>query len=113
MSISATKLRSRIASAKVSKDDLAKAIQRDGLKGRKARAAIDHWLHGNEFRTCKGKDVENLARALNCEVNNLRQYVGEYRFARIAPRKAQLIVDMIRGKDYVEAWALLQTSKKR
>ena len=40
-------------------------------------------------------------------------YQSSYKFARIAPRKAQLVVDMIRGKDYVEAWAMLQTSKRR
>jgi large subunit ribosomal protein L22 len=113
MSISATKFKERLATAQVSKDDLAQAIQRDGLRGRKARAAVDHWLRGNGHRQCKGQDVESLAKALNCEANDLRHFVGEYRFARITPRKAQLVVDMIRGKDYIEAWALLQTSKKR
>ena len=113
MSISPTKFKDRLEATQVSKDDLARAVERDGLRGRKARAAIDHWLKGNAYRRCKGQDVESLARALGCEANDLRQFIGEHRFARISPRKAQLVVDMIRGKAYVEAWALLQTSKKR
>ncbi len=40
-------------------------------------------------------------------------YESTFRFARITPRKARLVVDMIRGKGYPEAWALLQVSKKR
>lgn len=40
-------------------------------------------------------------------------YSTTYKFARISARKARLVVDMIRGKGYAEAWALLSTNKKR
>ena len=36
-----------------------------------------------------------------------------HRYARIAPRKARLILDLIRGRDVDDALALLKFSKKR
>ena len=36
-----------------------------------------------------------------------------HKFARIAPRKARLILDLIRGRDVDDALALLKFSKKR
>jgi large subunit ribosomal protein L22 len=36
-----------------------------------------------------------------------------HRYARIAPRKARLILDLIRGRDVEDALALLKFSKKR
>jgi len=40
-------------------------------------------------------------------------YQSTYRFARCSPRKARLIVDLIRGRDYQQALTDLQFSKKR
>ncbi|HTV47602.1 MAG TPA: 50S ribosomal protein L22 [Phycisphaerae bacterium] len=40
-------------------------------------------------------------------------YVSTWRFARIAPRKARLVVDLIRGKPVGEALDLLKFSRKR
>jgi len=40
-------------------------------------------------------------------------YAAKHRFARIAPRKARLVMDLIRGRDVNEALALLRFSKKR
>ena len=40
-------------------------------------------------------------------------FVAKHRFARIAPRKARLILDLIRGRDVDDALALLKFSKKR
>ena len=36
-----------------------------------------------------------------------------HRYARISPRKARLILDLIRGRDVEDALALLKFSKKR
>ena len=40
-------------------------------------------------------------------------FTAKHRFARIAPRKARLVMDLIRGRDVDDALALLRFSKKR
>ena len=40
-------------------------------------------------------------------------FVATWRFARIAPHKARLVADLIRGKSVNEAFDLLKFSKKR
>ena len=40
-------------------------------------------------------------------------YKAMHRFCRIAPRKARLILDLIRGRDVEDALAVLKFSKKR
>lgn len=40
-------------------------------------------------------------------------FSAKHRYARIAPRKARLVMDLIRGRHVNDALALLQFSKKR
>src|SRR3954464_14575414 len=40
-------------------------------------------------------------------------FEAKHRFARIAPRKARLVMDLIRGRDVDDALAMLRFSKKR
>ena len=40
-------------------------------------------------------------------------YESKHRFARIAPRKARLIMDLIRGRDVDDALSILRFSKQR
>ena len=40
-------------------------------------------------------------------------YTAKHRFARIAPRKARLVMDLIRGRNVNDALAVLRFSKKR
>jgi large subunit ribosomal protein L22 len=40
-------------------------------------------------------------------------FQAKHRFARIAPRKARLLMDLIRGRDVDDAIAMLQFSKQR
>ena len=40
-------------------------------------------------------------------------FKASHKFARIAPRKARLVLDLIRGRDVDDALALLKFSKKR
>ena len=40
-------------------------------------------------------------------------YTAKHRYARIAPRKARLVMDLIRGRDVDDAIAMLRFSKKR
>ena len=40
-------------------------------------------------------------------------YVAKHRFARIAPRKARLLADMVRGRKVEDALVMLNFSKQR
>lgn len=40
-------------------------------------------------------------------------FTAQYRFARISPRKAMLVVDLVRGRSLNEAYTLLATTKRR
>ncbi len=40
-------------------------------------------------------------------------FTAKHRFARIAPRKARLVMDLIRGRDVDDALSMLKFSKKR
>jgi large subunit ribosomal protein L22 len=40
-------------------------------------------------------------------------YPAKHRFARIAPRKARLLMDLIRGRDVDDALSMLRFSKQR
>src|SRR4051812_5679272 len=40
-------------------------------------------------------------------------YQAKHRFARITPRKARLVLDLVRGRDVDDALTLLRFSKKR
>ena len=40
-------------------------------------------------------------------------YVAKHRFARIAPRKARLILDLVRGRDVDDAINMLKFTKQR
>src|SRR3954451_14925212 len=40
-------------------------------------------------------------------------FEAKHRFARIAPRKARLVLDLVRGRDVDDALAMLRFSKKR
>jgi len=40
-------------------------------------------------------------------------FEAKHRFARIAPRKARLIMDLVRGRDVDDALAILRFSKQR
>jgi large subunit ribosomal protein L22 len=40
-------------------------------------------------------------------------FVAKHRFARIAPRKARLILDLVRGRDVDDAISMLKFTKQR
>lgn len=40
-------------------------------------------------------------------------YTAKHKYARITPRKARLVMDLVRGRDVDEALSMLQFSKKR
>jgi large subunit ribosomal protein L22 len=49
-----------------------------------------------------------------CTPNEVRMpFEAKHRFARIAPRKARLVMDLIRGRNVDDALSMLRFSKKR
>ena len=42
-----------------------------------------------------------------------KDFISKHRYARIAPRKARLVMDMIRGRKVEDALALLSFNKRR
>jgi len=47
------------------------------------------------------------------ETTQAQAFTAKQRFARIAPRKARLVMDMIRGRGVEDALAVLRFSKRR
>ncbi|MEY4847849.1 MAG: ribosomal protein [Pseudomonadota bacterium] len=45
--------------------------------------------------------------------NQIKKFAASHKFARIAPRKARLVADMIRGKGIEDALATLEFSPRR
>src|SRR3954468_9609999 len=49
----------------------------------------------------------------NIRIEVTMPYEAKHRFARIAPRKARVIMDLIRGRDVDDALSILRFSKQR
>src|SRR5688500_342500 len=47
------------------------------------------------------------------EDRTMAEFTAKHRFARIAPRKARLLMNLIRGRDVDDALTLLRFSKQR
>lgn len=99
--------------------ELARAVSREGLefkdepKQNRALKAVQNWAEGRDHPRCKKADIEALARALGVAVTQIARFESRVVFHRGSPSKAKLVVDLIRGKKYVEAENLLTFSTKR
>lgn len=91
-------------------EDLAPHLDRST---KDASKALRNWSRGL-FRPAPGKkDLTAIASALNVEVKDIARFDGRHRWARISPRKARLVSDLIRGKDVDSALTVLRFSRKR
>jgi large subunit ribosomal protein L22 len=97
----------------VSRDDLARAIERTGLKAVAARSAVNNWIAGRDHPRARPEDVRKMAQMIGCEVKDLVSFVSEVRFHRGSEQKAKLLVDLVRGKTFLEADNLLRFNPKR
>jgi large subunit ribosomal protein L22 len=111
--INAQKLKTRAAEAGVSVEALARAVERTGLTGAKAVSAVNNWMRGSDHPRCKAEDVRALAQALGCQPKDIARFTTVFRYHRGSPRKAKLLVDLIRGKRVDEAMNLLTFTTKR
>ena len=92
---------------------LAGAVARKGLDRERAVSAVRNWMRGSDHPRCKPEDIRNLATALGADVSELVRFTSIHRQHRGSPRKAALLVDMIRGKSYTDATRMLEFTPKR
>lgn len=113
MKIRGDKLKQLAAQSGVSVEQLAQAIERTGLSGAKAQEAVRNWMAGRDHPRCKAADIAKLAQIVGAEVSDIARFTSQIRFHRGSPRKAKLLVDLIRGKSYDQALNLLTFTTKR
>ena len=113
MKINPDKLKTRAAQAGVSVEALARAVERTGLMKGRASSAIQNWMRGSDHPRCKAEDVRAMAQALGCEAKDIVRFTTVFRYHRGSPRKAALLVDLIRGKQFDQAMNLLTFTTKR
>ena len=97
----------------VSREQLGAAIERSGLMGDRALSAVGNWLKGRDHPRCKAADIAKLAAAVGAQPKDIARFVSEIRHHRGSPRKAKLLVDLVRGKSVDEALNLLSFTTKR
>ncbi|MBX3359965.1 MAG: 50S ribosomal protein L22 [Phycisphaeraceae bacterium] len=97
----------------VSRQDLARSIERTGLKGDRALSAVNNWMAGKDHPRARAEDIRRLAQTIGCEVKDISRFVSMVRFHRGSERKAKLLVDLVRGKTFLEADNLLRFNTKR
>ena len=113
MKLRPEELKKRAEGAGVTGEQLASALERDGLKGTDAAKALRNWMAGRDHPRCKRADIERLAQAVGCEAKDIARFQSQVRHHRGSPKKAKLVVDLVRGRPVDEARNLLVFSKKR
>ena len=113
MRIHGTNLKRIAAEKGVAIERLAEAVQRTGLKGDHAVAAVKNWMRGSDHPRCKAADVNRMAEVLGVEPAKIAKFECILKHHRGSPRKAKLLTDLIRGKDVDTATNLLTFTTKR
>jgi large subunit ribosomal protein L22 len=113
MKINGPKLKKMSEAEGLSVEQLAQAVERTGLSGGRAVSAVGNWVRGSDHPRCKREDIVALAGALGCEVAEIASFTSVFKYHRGSPRKAKLLVDLIRGKDYDTAVNLLKFTTRR
>lgn len=104
----------RLAADKgVAAERLAEAVQRTGMKGDNAVAAVKNWMRGSDHPRCKAADIAKMAEVLGVEAAKIAKFECILKYQKGSPRKAKLLTDLIRGKDALTAQNLLGFNTKR
>jgi large subunit ribosomal protein L22 len=99
--------------AEQSVSDLAQVGVRAGWDAKQSASAIRNWEKGLLKPQPTMSDVDSLAKALGIERQDLLVWKATHKFAPIAPRKARLVADLIRGRYAQEALDVLDFANKR
>lgn len=110
------RLKKAAKAAKVDAEALAAALPKPSSRRKQDEVAlrkVTNWMNGRNHPRAKPQEVAALAGALGVEPRDLVRFTSTSRFVRSTPRKARLVVDLVRGKRVDEAQALLQFSPRR
>lgn len=106
-------LKKKAEQAGVSIEQLAEAVARTGLDGKRAVSAVGNWIAGRDHPRCKFQDIAKLAAAVGVAPKDIARFTSEVRHHRGSPRKAKLVMDLIKGRNALDAKNLLMFSTKR
>ncbi len=116
MRIHAKKLSKVMKEKGLSVETLASALVEPG-KGlanqTKAEAALRNWMRGSDHPRAGAAHISRIAEVLGVEIGQVSKFSCIFKYHRGSPRKAKLLVDLIRGKDYLTASNLLTYTTKR
>jgi large subunit ribosomal protein L22 len=113
MKISGPKLKKMAEAKGLGLEQLAQSVERTGLAGDRAVSAVGNWMRQNDHPRCKREDIVALAGALGCTVSEIASFTSIFKYHRGSPRKAKLLVDLIRGKKFENARDLLRFTTRR
>ncbi len=99
----------------VTQPQLAEVLPSSGRRKQKelSLSKVRNWMAGRDHPRAKAQDIEAMASVLGCSPSQIARYQAVHKFARSAPRKADLVAELIRGRSVTEAQALLAFSPKR
>ena len=113
MRLRGDKLKKLAGKSGVTVEQLAQAVERTGLSGDDAVSAVKNWMIGRDHPRCKATDIAKLAGAVGVQPKDIARFVSRIVQHRGSPRKAKLLVDLVRGKNVDEALNLLTFTTKR
>lgn len=94
-------------------EQLAQAVERPGLKGDAALSAVRNWMRNNDHPACRVPDCQKIAAALGVTLPEVVKFTSRVLNHRGSPRKAKLLVDLIRGKRIDAAVQMLTFTTKK
>jgi len=113
MKLRSDELKKKADEAGVSVEQLAEAVARDGLRGERAIKAVRNWMSGRDHPRAKRADIDRLSEVLGVLPKDVCRFTSEVRHHRGSSKKAELIVDMIRGKSIDDALNALTFTTQR
>lgn len=113
MRIRGDKLKQLAAARGVTAEQLAQAVERTGLQGPRALSAVRNWFMGRDHPRCKAADIAKLAQAIGAQPKDIARFVSQVKYHRGSPRKASLLINLIRGRKVDDALNQLAFTPKR
>ncbi len=105
---------SQVAQSKgMSAEQLAESVVRTGLPKSRSLSAVKNWMRDRDHPRCRASDIAKMAEALGVTTPEISRFTCILKYHRGSPRKANLLVQLIRGKDIITAENLLTFTTKR